>query len=68
MEVKLNSGGSTLFNIELSQNINIEGNPTQTCRNYPSSGHKSYAECDQAYLLMKLKAIFGTEIIPFWGA
>ena len=68
MEVILNSGGSTLFNIEISQNINVEGNPTQTCRNYPSSKHKSYDECDQAYVLMKLKAIFGTEITPLWGA
>jgi hypothetical protein len=68
MEVLLNGGSSTLFNIEISQNINIEGNPNQKCRNYPHSGYTSYGECDQAYVLKKLTAIFGIEFVPLWAA
>ena len=60
MEVILNGGGSTLFNIEISQNINVEGNPNQKCKNYPHSGYTSYGDCDQAYVLKKLETIFGT--------
>ena len=68
MEVLVNGGGSTLFNIEISQNINVERNPNQKCRNYPHSGYTSYGECDQAYVLKKLKTIFGVEFVPLWGA
>ena len=68
MEIVLNGGGLTLFNIEISQNINIEGNPNQNCKNYPHSGYTSYGECDQAYVLKKLSAIFGTEFVPLWAA
>ena len=46
------------------QNIHLQDDPAQNCKNYPNSDDKSYKECDQKYLYDQFKNYY--KIMPFW--
>ena len=68
MTVSLSSGQLTQFDLKISQNIQVEDNRSQNCRNYPDAGFESYGECDNAYVLKKLKALYGEHFVALWTA
>ena len=68
MKLLLSAGESTLFNIEVSQNVNIEKDTTTNCKNYPTIEHKNYGECDRKYVLARMKDLFGPNFVPLWAA
>ena len=68
MEVSLMGVESTLYNIEVSQNVNIEKDPTTNCKNYPTMEHKSYGDFDRKYVLRRMIDLFGPNSVPLWAA
>ena len=45
----------------------IEGEPGNTCRNYPNSDFKTYRECDDKYMRKRVDRIApGLDLIPVW--
>ena len=70
MQVSAEADGLTQFNIKISQEINveIEEDSSQSCRNYPYSTYGSFDECDTAYVLNKMRSLFGVNFTPLWAA
>ena len=68
MKVSLSASDHTQFNVKISQNIHVEDKKSQNCINYPDAGYNNYGECDNAYVLKKLKTLFGSNFVPLWTA
>ena len=50
------------YNLDLSQDVFVEKDPTKNCKVYPNSEYESYGECDQAYVESMLPGI-----VPIWN-
>ena len=51
-----------IYNLDLSQYVFVEKDPTKNCRVYPNNDYESYGECDQAYVESMLRGI-----VPIWN-
>ena len=57
------------FIIKIRENIFVEEDPNQNCRNYPTSEFASYTECDDHYVRKSMEQIApGLNLTPVWLA
>ena len=56
------------FKSELTQEIFIEADESNECKNYPNSDYSCYNECDQEYTWRKISAFIGPSFTPLWAA
>ena len=55
--------------VKIKENVFVEEDPSQTCRNYPTSEFSSYTECDDLYVRKRLDQIApGLNLTPVWMA
>ena len=55
--------------VKIKENVFVEEDPSQTCRNYPTSEFSSYTECDDLYVRKRLHQIApGLNLTPVWMA
>ena len=60
--IKLEENGTTMsYNVDISQRIFVEEDPTNGCRDYPNADFSSYQECDDNFLGKQLP-----NITPIW--
>ena len=53
--------------VNIKKTVFAEEDPSQTCRNYPTSEFESYAECDDKYMKKKIEEIApGKNLTPVW--
>ena len=53
--------------VRIKENVFVEGDPGQTCRNYPTSEFASYTECDDQYVGRKINQLApGLNLTPVW--
>ena len=63
--MKLDKYNTSYFRVQIKKRVFIEGEPCNTCRNYPNSDFKSYRECDDHYMRRKVNnATPG--LVPLW--
>ena len=49
------------------ENIFVEEDPNQNCRNYPTSEFASYTECDDQYVRKRIDQLApGLNLTPVW--
>ena len=59
----------TGYIVKIKENVFVEEDPSQTCRNYPTSEFSSYTECDDHYVRKRLDQIApGLNLTPVWMA
>ena len=55
------------FVVKIKKAVFVEEDPSQTCRNYPTSEFESYTECDDKYMKEKIEEIApGKNLTPVW--
>ena len=55
------------FVVKIKKTVFVEEDPSQTCRNYPTSEFESYTECDDKYMKKKIEEIApGKNLTPVW--
>ena len=55
------------FVVKIKKTVFAEEDPSQTCRNYPTSEFESYTECDDKYMKKKIEEISpGKNLTPVW--
>ena len=55
------------FVVKIKKTVFVEEDPSQTCRNYPTSEFESYTECDDKYMKEKIEEIApGKNLTPVW--
>ena len=55
------------FVVKIKKTVFVEKDPSQTCRNYPTSEFESYTDCDDKYVKKKIEEIApGTNLTPVW--
>ena len=53
--------------VKIRENIFVEEDPNQNCRNYPTSEFASYKECDDHYVRRRIDQIApGLNLTPIW--
>ena len=53
------------FRVKIKKRVHIEGEPGNTCRNYPNSDFGSYRECDHKFMKTKVENIV-PGLMPLW--
>ena len=67
--MKVNPRKATGFIVKIKESVLVEEDPSQTCRNYPTSEFSSYTECDDHYVRKRLDQIApGLNLTPVWMA
>ena len=61
-----NLGEYKRFYLSISQTRNLEMDPGQSCKNYPTDKFSSYQDCDESFVYNLMKDYF--KIMPFWAA
>ena len=51
--------------VNIKKDVFVEEDPSQTCRNYPTSEFDSYTECDDNYARKKMEQI-APGLTPVW--
>ena len=51
--------------VNIKKDVFVEEDPSQTCRNYPTSEFNSYTECDDNYARKKMEQI-APGLTPVW--
>ena len=65
--MELLSKGMFRYIVKNRERVFIEGDPGQTCRNYPNTEFASYSECDDKYVRKKIEEIApGLNLTPIW--
>ena len=65
--MKLVSKGMFRYIVKIRERVFIEGDPGQTCRNYPNTEFASYSECDDQYVRKRVEEIApGLNLTPIW--
>ena len=55
------------YRVKIKKRVVIEGEPGNTCRNYPNSDFESYRDCDDNYMKTTLQdAAPGLNLMPVW--
>ena len=55
------------FVVKIKKTVFVEEDPSQTCKNYPTSEFESYTECDDKYMKKKIEEIApGKNLTPVW--
>ena len=55
------------FVVKIKKTVFVEEDPSQTCRNYPTSEFESYTQCDDKYVKKKIEEIApGKNLTPVW--
>ena len=58
---------ATGYIVKIKENVFVEEDPSQTCRNYPTSEFASYKECDDQYVRREVdKLAPGLNLTPVW--
>ena len=63
--MNLNLNQLRQYIVKIRENIFVEEDPSQTCRNYPTSKFASYTECDDQYVRRKIEQI-APGLVPVW--
>ena len=53
------------FRVKIKKRVQIEGEPGNTCHNYPNSDFESYRECDQQFMKTTVDKI-APGVMPLW--
>ena len=67
--IKLDFGSLKLLKyiVKLKEDIFVEEDPRNDCRNYPNSDFASYKECDSKYLTNRVQDLAkGLDLMPPW--
>ena len=65
--MELISKGMFRYIVKIRERVFIEGDPGQTCRNYPNTEFASYSECDDKYVRQRIEEIApGLNLTPIW--
>ena len=65
--MKLNRFTTKVYAVKIKENIFVEEDPSQTCRNYPTSEFASYTECDDQYVRRRIDQLApGLNLTPVW--
>ena len=55
----------SVFRVKIKKRVFFEGEPGNTCRNYPNSEFSSYKECDHKFMKTKVEEI-APGLMPVW--
>ena len=58
-------GSLRAFRVKIKKRVFIEGEPGNSCRNYPNSDYESYRECDDKYMKDRVDEI-APGLMPVW--
>ena len=67
--MKLNIVGKkfTSYIARIKSNVFVEEDPSQTCRDYPTSEFSSYMDCDDHFMRRKIDEVApGLNLTPVW--
>ena len=67
--IKLNIVGKkfTSYIARIKSNVFVEEDPSQTCRDYPTSEFSSYMDCDDHFMRRKIDEVApGLNLTPVW--
>ena len=58
----------TSYIVKVRSNVLVEEDPSQTCRNYPTSEFSSYSDCDDQFLRKQIDQLApGLNLTPVWS-
>ena len=64
-EIIMKPGKIPNFRVKIKKRVQIEGEPGNTCRNYPNSDFESYRKCDQQFTKTTVDKI-APGLMPLW--